>query len=73
MDRIDRKGVERNDRLGRHRWVVARTHGWLAAFDKLRIRYEGLSDPLVDALLQVVRDVIDNRCVGARYDTVKQD
>jgi hypothetical protein len=24
--RIARKGVERNDRLGRHRWVVERTH-----------------------------------------------
>lgn len=27
-DRIARRGVERNDRLGRHRWVVERTHAW---------------------------------------------
>ena len=36
-DRIARKGIESNDRLGRHRWVVERTHAWLAAFGKLRI------------------------------------
>jgi IS5 family transposase len=39
-DRIARRGIERNDRLGRHRWVVERTHAWLAAFGKLRIRFE---------------------------------
>jgi IS5 family transposase len=40
QSRIARRGVERNDRLGRHRWVVERTHAWLAAFGKLRIRFE---------------------------------
>ncbi len=39
-DRIARKGIERKDRLGRHRWVVERTHAWLAAFGKLRTRFE---------------------------------
>lgn len=39
-DRIARRGIERNDRLGRHRWVVERTHAWLAGFGKLRIRFE---------------------------------
>lgn len=39
-DRIARKGIERNDRLGRHRWVVERTHAWLASFGKLRVRFE---------------------------------
>lgn len=39
-DRIARKGIERNDRLGRYRWVVERTHAWLAAFGKLRVRFE---------------------------------
>lgn len=38
-DRIARRGIECNDRLGRHRWVVERTHAWLAAFGKLRIRF----------------------------------
>ncbi len=27
--RIARQGVERRDRLGRHRWVVERTFAWL--------------------------------------------
>jgi len=30
-DRIAREGIERNDRLGCHRWVVERTHTRLAA------------------------------------------
>ncbi len=38
--RIARRGIESNERLGRHRWVVERTHGWLAGFGKLRIRFE---------------------------------
>lgn len=39
-DRIAPRGIERNDRLGRPRWVVERTHGWLAAFGKLRTLFE---------------------------------
>ncbi len=27
--RIARRGIERNDRVGRHRWVVDRMYGWL--------------------------------------------
>lgn len=38
--RIARKGIESKERLGRHRWVVERTHAWLAAFGKLRVRFE---------------------------------
>ncbi|WP_425522384.1 IS5 family transposase [Xanthomonas vasicola] len=38
--RIARKGIERNDRLGQHRWVVERTHAWFAGMGKLRIRFE---------------------------------
>ena len=38
--RIARKGIESKQRLGRHRWVVERTHAWLATFGKLRIRFE---------------------------------
>ena len=37
--RIARRGVE-SRATGRHRWVVKRTHAWLAAFGKLRIRFE---------------------------------
>ena len=38
--RIARKGIESKERLGRHRWVVERTHAWLAAMGKLRTRFE---------------------------------
>ncbi|WP_307695889.1 IS5 family transposase [Variovorax boronicumulans] len=56
-DRIARRGIERNDRLGRHRWVVERTHSWLAAFGKLRTRFERRIDVHV-ALLSLACCVI---------------
>ena len=59
-DRIARKGVERNDRLGRHRWVVERTHAWLAAFGKLRVRFERRIDSHL-ALLSLACCVICQR------------
>lgn len=37
--RIARRGIEANERLGRDRWVVERTLGWLTSFRKLTIRY----------------------------------
>ena len=42
--RIARKGIEPNDRLGRHRWVVERTMAWLNRFRRLTIRYERRGD-----------------------------
>lgn len=42
--RIARKGIERNDRLGRHHWVVERAHAWLAAFGKLSTHFERRMD-----------------------------
>lgn len=57
MDRIARKGIERNDRLGRHRWVVERAHAWLAAFGKQRTRFERRIDIHV-ALLSLACGVI---------------
>jgi IS5 family transposase len=38
--RIARRKVESSQRLGRHRWVVERSLGWLARYRKLTIRYE---------------------------------
>ncbi|WP_443083447.1 transposase [Variovorax sp. PBL-E5] len=49
-DRITRRGIERNDRLGRHRWVVGPTHSWLASFGKLRTRFERRIDAHVALL-----------------------
>ena len=42
--RIARYGVESRERLGRWRWVVERTLGWLHRFRRLRIRHERRSD-----------------------------
>jgi len=42
--RIARKGVESSQRLGRHRWVVERTHAWMARLRRLTVRYEERED-----------------------------
>ena len=44
VPRIARKGIESSERLGRHRWVVERTHAWFNSFRRLPIRYERRSD-----------------------------
>jgi transposase len=38
--RIARKGIESNDKLGRHRWVIERTMAWLTGYRRLTLRYE---------------------------------
>ncbi|WP_420874558.1 IS5 family transposase [Paraburkholderia tropica] len=58
--RIARRSIERNDRLGRHRWVVERTHAWLAGFGKLRIRFER-SIETHTALLMLACSIIGSR------------
>ncbi|WP_416046923.1 IS5 family transposase [Cupriavidus basilensis] len=60
--RIARRGIEKNDRLGKHRWVVERTHAWLAAFAKLRIRFERRLDIHL-ALLTLACTIICSRFV----------
>ena len=49
-------------RLGRHRWVVERTHGWFAGFGKLRIRFEKRLD-IHEALLKLAAAIICARFV----------
>lgn len=44
MPRIARRGIERSQRLGRHRWVVERPLAWLVRFRRLAIRYERRAD-----------------------------
>jgi hypothetical protein len=41
---VSRYGVESRERLGRWRWVVERTLGWLHRFRRLRIRHERRAD-----------------------------
>ncbi|WP_143809136.1 IS5 family transposase [Paraburkholderia susongensis] len=60
--RIARRGVESKERLGRHRWVVERTHAWFAGFGKLRIRFERRLD-IHSALLSLAAAVICSRFV----------
>lgn len=38
--RIARKGIESEQRLGRHRWVIERTVSWLTGYHRLNIRYD---------------------------------
>jgi hypothetical protein len=40
--RIARRGQEFKERLGRYRWVVEQTIGWLHRYRRLRIRYEAV-------------------------------
>lgn len=62
QDRIARRGIESSERLGRHRWVVERTHAWFAGFSKLRIRFERQLDTHL-ALLKLACSVICLRFV----------
>ena len=39
--RIAWRGIKRSDRLGRHRWVVERSHAWFNRARRLPVRYEG--------------------------------
>src|SRR4051794_41872161 len=38
--RIARIGRDSSQRLGRHRWVVERTLGWLLSYQRLALRYD---------------------------------
>jgi len=44
VPRIARRGIERSDRLGRHRWVVERTLAWLNRVRRLTVRYDRRAD-----------------------------
>ena len=44
VPRFARRGIERRDRLGRHRWKVERTHPWFGGFRRLVTRYERRDD-----------------------------
>ena len=50
--RIARRGIDSSGKLGRHRWVVARTLAWLLGFRRLGVRYERRAD-LLQGLLHL--------------------
>lgn len=60
--RVARQGIESGKRLGKHRWVVERTHAWFAGFGKLRIRFERRLD-IHRALLTLAAAIICSRFV----------
>lgn len=60
--RIARRGIESSEKLGKHRWVVERTHGWFAGFGKLHIRFERRLDIHL-ALLKLAAAIICARFV----------
>ena len=39
-----RHGIESSQKLGKYRWVIARTFAWLTHFRRLRIRYDRRDD-----------------------------
>ena len=41
-----RRGIERSDRLGRHRRVVERSNAWLVGYRRLSVCYERRADIL---------------------------
>ena len=42
----DRRGIDSSQRLGRHRWVVARSFAWLLGFRRLGVHYQRRADLL---------------------------
>jgi IS5 family transposase len=64
--RIARKGVESKEKLGRHRWVVERTHSWLNRFRRLKIRYERRAD-IHEAFLKIGCAAICSYFLEARF------
>lgn len=72
---VSRYGVDSRDRLGRWRWVVDQTLGWLHRFRKSRIRHERFCQALLtadagrdvgnDGLFRVA-EVLGQRLVQAR-------
>lgn len=62
IGRIARRGIESSERLGKHLWVVERTHSWFAGFGKLRIRFERRLD-IHEVLLKLAVATICARVV----------
>jgi len=54
---IARRGVESSEKLGRHRWVVERTHAWFNRFRRLPVRYEQRAD-IYEAFTSLAASVI---------------
>ncbi len=60
--RIARIGRDSSARLGRHRWVVERTLGWLLSYKRLALRYDR-SATTITALVRLAVTLICARCL----------
>ena len=63
--RIARRGVETSERLGRHRWVVERTFGWMIRWRRLVRDYERRLD-VSEAMIHVAMGALLLRRVAHR-------
>jgi hypothetical protein len=52
--RIARRGIENENHLGRHRWVVERTISWVLRFKRLGLRYDRTKATLLPLLVHAV-------------------
>jgi len=66
VPRIARRGIERSDRLGRHRWVVERTLAWPNRFRRPTVRYERRAD-IHQAFLLLACSLICLRRIARRF------
>ena len=63
-DRIARRGIESNEKLGKHRWKVERTMSWFNGFRKLRVRDDRSSKSFL-AFHQLAAILMCFRCLQA--------
>jgi len=63
---LKQRGIESSEWLGKHRWLMDRTHNRFAGFGKLRIRFERRLDiheaPLKLAATIIYERFVDRRC-----------
>jgi transposase len=64
--RIARIGRDSSARLGRHRWVVERTLGWLLSYKRLALRYDRTATTIT-ALARLAVTLICARRLTTNY------
>ncbi|PRY47375.1 DDE family transposase [Geodermatophilus tzadiensis] len=67
--RIARLGRDSSARLGRHRWVVERTLGWLLSYKRLALRYDRTA-VTITVLARLAIPLICARRLPANYRNV---
>ena len=72
VPRIARKGIESSEKLGRHRWVVERTHAWFNRFRRLPVRYERRAD-IYQAFTSLAASLITFNQIRALVRVLRRD